>query len=114
MNKNLTCTLRYATTSDKKINLVAKMVRWKSVQQAQNMLKYTPKKWAGILLKVINSAVANAKNNGWYDPSGLYISTIDVWRGMKIKRIKFASRSRVHPYIKHRSFVRVVLDTKQS
>jgi ribosomal protein L22 len=41
----------------------------------------------------------------------LYIDRIDLWRGMKIKRMRFASRSRIHGYVKHRSFVRVVLDS---
>ncbi len=114
MNKSLTCTLKYAIASEKKLNLMAKMVRNKDATQAMSLLKHTPKKSAWILLKVINSAVANAKNNWSYDQKDLYVSKIDVWRAMKVKRIRFASRSRVHPYVKHRSFVRVVLDTKQS
>ena len=50
--------------------------------------------------------------NAWLKAEDLSIKTIDVWRWPKIKRIKFASRSRVNYIIKHRAFVKVVLNTK--
>jgi ribosomal protein L22 len=63
------------------------------------------------LYKVIKSAMSNAVN-AWLKAEDLSIKTIDVWRWPKIKRIKFASRSRVNYIIKHRAFVKVVLNTK--
>ncbi len=112
MNKSLTSTLKYALSSEKKMNIVAKMIRWKSVEEASSILRHTPNKSSKILLRVLSSAVANAKNNEWLNESDLYVAWVDIWKWIKLKRIRFASRSRVHPYMKHRSFVRVILDTK--
>jgi ribosomal protein L22 len=63
------------------------------------------------LYKVIKSAVANGMT-AWMKMEDLSIKAIEVWRWPKIKRIKFASRSRVNYIIKHRAFVKVVLNTK--
>ena len=107
----MTATLKYATTSDKKLTLIAKLVQWKKLSEAMVILKNLPKKGADILYKLVQSASANAKNNG--DSKGeLYIEKVDVTRWPKYKRYRFASRSRVHRYVKHRSFVRVVLGVK--
>lgn len=108
----MTATLKYALSSDKKMMLVAKMIQWKSVDEALKILHFLPKKAAAILYKVVHSAYANATNNAWIKGSDLYIQTINVWRWPKLKRYRFASRSKVHGYIKHRSFVRVVLQAK--
>ena len=75
-------------------------------------LQYLPKKSAKILLKVVKSATANAHNNMNIDPATLFVKRIDVGKGPKLKRIRPSGRSRMHRYVKHRSFVRVVLDVK--
>ncbi len=110
--KSMTATLRYANSSEKKIELVAKLIRWKDVNEAIKILEFAPQKAAKILLKVLKSAVANATNNLWLQKDVLYVSRVDVGRWPKLKRIRFASRARVHPYVKHRAFVRIVLDIK--
>ena len=102
----------YVDTSVKKLLVVADIIRGKDVNEALEILSNLPKKAAKILYKLVKSAKANAENNAWLDASNLYIERIDLWRGMKIKRIRFASRSRVHGYVKHRSFVRIVLNSK--
>ncbi|NOZ43826.1 MAG: 50S ribosomal protein L22 [bacterium] len=108
----MTATLKYGITSDKKMLLVAKMIQGKSVDEALKVLHFMPKKAAGLLYKVVHSAYANATNNAGLKGTDLYIKTINVGRGPKLKRYRFASRSRVHGYVKHRSFVRVVLQAK--
>jgi len=112
--KSITATLRYALSSEKKVELVAKLIRWKKVDEALRILRFTPKKAARILEKVLKSAIANAVNNAWLNQQDLIISRVDVGRGPKLKRIRFASRARVHPYVKHRAFVRIVLDVNRS
>jgi len=101
-------TLKYALTSEKKLSLMAKLVRWKKAQEALESLQFIPKRTAKILYKVIHSAISNA-TNAWLKTENLYINNIEVWRWPKIKRIKFVSRSRVNYIIKHRAFVKVVL-----
>lgn len=111
-NRSLTATLKYAITSDKKLGLIAKLVQGKKVDEALRILHFTPKKAAKILYKVVKSAAANATNTANTAYDNLYVQTVLVGRGPKIKRMRFASRSRVHSYIKHRSFVKVILNTK--
>lgn len=112
MNRSLTATLKYALTSDRKMELVARLVRWKNVDAAMDILQYTPKKAAKILLKVVKSAYANATNNAWVKEQTLYIQKVELWKWPNIKRMKFVWRSRIHSYLKYRTFVRVVLNTK--
>lgn len=111
MNRSLTATLKYALTSDKKLQLAAKLIRWKNVNDAINTLSFTQKKAAKILLKVIKSALANATNNAWHEGE-LYVSRVDIGKWPLLKRMRFVGRSRVHAYVKYRTFVRVVLDSK--
>jgi large subunit ribosomal protein L22 len=109
MTWEVTAVLKYATTSYKKMELIAKIVRWKRVFEALTLLEYLPKKAGQILHRLIKSAAANAVENAWYNLNDLVIDTIYVGRGPKIKRMRFASRSKTHRYIKHRSFVKVIL-----
>jgi len=92
----MTATLKYALSSDKKMHLVAKMVQGKSVNEALKVLHFMPKKTAEILYKLVHSAYANAVNNQGIDGTSLYIQAVQVGRGPKLKRHRFASRSRVH------------------
>lgn len=103
--------LSYAIVSPIKMELVAKMVRWKSTTDALTLLEFLPKKAGRILAKVIASANANAKVSEW-DVVETVISTIDVGKGPTIKRMRFTSRARIYGYVKHRSFVRVILSVK--
>jgi large subunit ribosomal protein L22 len=112
MNKSLTATLRNAETSDKKITLVAKMIRGKKVLPARDLLRHMPKKAAKILLKGLESAIANAENNAQQKADMLYVERIEVGRAQKLKRMRFVGRSRIHRYVKHRSNVTIVLATK--
>ncbi len=112
VDNNLTATLKYALVSDKKMSLIAQMVKGKKVQDALDFLNVLPKKAAKSLYKVIKSAYANATTNGSYDGKTLYVRTIEVGRWPKIKRVRFASRSRISHYVKYRAFVKVFLHVK--
>ena len=110
--RSMTATLKYALLSEKKLSLVAKMIRGKLVPEALVLLRFLPKKAAQTLFKVVHSASANAKNNLNIDTNTLYIKSIDVGKGPSLKRVRPVGRSRMHGYKRHRSFVRVVLDVK--
>jgi large subunit ribosomal protein L22 len=112
MNKSMTATLKNAESSDKKIALVAKMIRGKDLLEARNILRFMPKKAANILLKVVDSAAANAENNADQKVNNLYIQTVEVGKATKLKRMRFVGRSRVHRYTKHRANITVILATK--
>lgn len=108
----MTATLKYAIVSDKKMLLISKLVKWKKLQDALDILEYTPKKAAKILAKVVKSAASNAVINDKKVLSELFIETIEVGKWPKIKRIRFTSRSRISHYEKSRCYVKVVLNTK--
>jgi len=112
VDNNLTATLKYALVSDKKMALIAQMVKGKKVEDALAFLQVLPKKAAKALYKVIKSAYANATTNANYDGKTLYVHKIEIGRGPKLQRIRFVSRSRISHYIKYRSFVKVFLHVK--
>ena len=109
---SMTATLKYALMSEKKISLVAKMIRGKPVPEVMRFLQFLPKKAAKTLLKLVRSASSNAKNNLHIDEKTLYVKTIEVGKGPSLKRVRPVWRSRMHRYEKHRSFVKVVLDVQ--
>ena len=92
--------LRRTRIAPLKANLVAGMVRGKKVKEALDILKFTPKKAAKILYKVINSAAHNAKNNFKQDINDLVITKIIVTKGPMYKRTMPVSRGRAHPILK--------------
>ena len=72
--------------------LVADMIRGKKVDQAINILSFTPKKAALIIKKAVESAVANAEHNDGADIDELKITSIYVEQGATLKR--FAARAK--------------------
>ncbi|HMQ71506.1 MAG: 50S ribosomal protein L22 [Rhodoferax sp.] len=84
--------LRGVRLSAQKGRLVADLVRGKKVDQAIQILSFTPKKAAGIVKKVVESAVANAEHNDGADIDELRVKTIHVEQGMTLKR--FAARAK--------------------
>ncbi len=108
----MSATLKYALVSHIKMELIAKLVRGKKAEEALEALEFVPNKAAKTLYKVIKSAINNAVKNANKDIHSLYIETVDVWAGPKLKRIRFTSRSRISHYAKYRSFVRIVLNSK--
>ncbi len=110
MDRSMTATLKYALTSYKKMWLIVKLVKNKKVSEALTILSFTNTKAAKILLKVVKSALSNAKNKYWdVDENSYEIQRIDVWRWPKLKRMRFVWRARIHGYQKHRAFVRVIV-----
>jgi large subunit ribosomal protein L22 len=86
--------LRGARLSAQKGRLVADLIRGKPVDQAINILSFTPKKGAGIIKKVLESAIANAEHNDGADIDTLKVKTISVERGMFLKRFQARAKGR--------------------
>jgi len=111
MSDQVSATLKYALLSDKKMNLIADLVRWKKASEAMLVLEFLPKKWARTLYKLLKSAMANASAK-WLPVDQLVIDRVEVGRGPKIKRVRFVSRSRISHYEKYRCYVKVILAVK--
>ena len=93
--------LRGARMSAQKGRLVADLIRGKSVDQAMSILAYTPKKGAGIVRKLLESAIANAEHNDGADIDTLKVKTIYVERGMFLKRFAARAKGRGNRVLKH-------------
>ena len=74
--------------------LVADMIRGKKVDQALNILAFTPKKAALIIKKAVDSAVANAEHNDGADIDELTVKTIYVEQGATLKRFSARAKGR--------------------
>jgi len=89
--------------SPQKLRLVADLIRGKRVGDAGDILRFTRKKGAQSMQKLLKSAIANAENNFDLDGQSMIISKIFVDEGMKLPRYRFASKGRVHKYVRRRS-----------
>lgn len=87
-------TLRGVRLSVDKGRLVADMVRGKKVDQALNILTFTPKKAALIVKKVLESAIANAEHNDGADIDELKVTSIYVEQGPTLKRFSARAKGR--------------------
>ena len=90
----VTARLKNASLSAQKCRLVADMIRKTSVASALNVLKFTPKKGAQIMLKLLESAIANAENNLGIDIDELKVTSIFVDKGIVLKRIRARAKGR--------------------
>lgn len=106
--------LKNIRISPDKANLVAGLVRGAMVNDALTQLKFTPKKGAKILYRVIDSAASNAEHNLKQNREKLYVKEIIVSKGVTYKRGVSVSRGRVHPILKRTSQIRVMVDVKAS
>lgn len=81
-------TAKYLRISPKKARPVISLIRGKHVDEALAIMKYTPKKAAGMIYKVIYSAMSNAVNNHDMDRERLIVHRAYVDEGPRLKRLK--------------------------
>ncbi|MFM7227777.1 MAG: 50S ribosomal protein L22 [Betaproteobacteria bacterium] len=86
--------LRSARLSAQKGRLVADLIRGKKVDQALNILTFSPKKGAFLSKKVLESAIANAEHNDGADIDELKVKTIFVEKGAVLKRFTARAKGR--------------------
>jgi large subunit ribosomal protein L22 len=92
--------LRGVRLSSQKGRLIADLVRGKSVDQALNILSFSPKKGAGIIKKVLESAIANAEHNDGADIDALKVTSIYVEKGTVLKRFTARAKGRGNRILK--------------
>ena len=89
-----TAKLKHARISPQKCRLVADVVRGKPVGNALATLRFMPKKGAEIVLKVLESAIANAEHNDGADVDELKVKTIHVEKGASLRRFDARAKGR--------------------
>jgi len=92
--------LRGVRLSAQKGRLVADLVRGKRVDQALNILAFSPKKGAVIVKKVLESAIANAEHNDGADIDALKVKSIYVEQGTSLKRFTARAKGRGNRILK--------------
>jgi len=81
-------------TGSRKLNLVAQMIRGLPADKALSQLKFSPRRVAGEVRRVLESAIANAENNLGLDPSSLVIKTASADMGPSMKRYRPRAQGR--------------------
>lgn len=114
MEKTYLSKQKFLLGSPRKMRLVVALIKKLKPTEAVLKLPFVKKRASADLLKVVKSAIANAKMQG-ANEQNLVFKEIQVGQGPRLKRGRAASRGRWHPYVKRMSHVSVVLteDKKQ-
>ncbi len=110
MTQPVTAQLRYYRMGPKKLRLIADLMRGKRVTRAQSILSLLNKKGAKPMLKLLNSAVANAKHNHNLGLENLIVKSIMVDGGPMLKRFMPKAHGRATPVRERTSHVSLVLE----
>ena len=101
---------KFIRVSAQKARLVARNVTGKPVEDALNVLKFTPKKAARLIEKVLTTAIANAEHNSKLNVDNLYVKEVRIDGGPCWKRIQSRAMGRAYRIIKRSSHITVVVD----
>ena len=104
--------LKYARISPRKVSIVLDLIRGKSVDEAKGILKNTRKAASEYLIKLLDSAVANAENNFSMNKDNLYVSECYVCPGPILKRMMPRARGSADRILKRTSHMTIVVAEK--
>jgi len=103
---------RFLRISPRKVRLVVDQIRGKEVEAALNILKFTPKRSATIVTKVLRTAIANAETTQSVDVDRLYVKRVTVDEGGMWKRFMPRAQGRATRIRKRLSHVTIVIDER--
>jgi len=109
----VTARLKGAPMSAQKARLVADMVRNMNVSKALDVLKFTPKKGAQLILKLLASAIANAENNNGADIDELKVGMICVDEATTLKRISPRAKGRANRICKRTCHITIKVSDEE-
>ena len=104
--------LSFARVPVQKACFVLDAIRGKSVDEAVAILTYNPRYASEVILKLLNSAIANAENNNGMDRTKLYVAECYASQGPVMKRIQPRAQGRAYRILKRMSHITVVLDER--
>ena len=108
----ITAKLKHLKIAPRKVRLAADLIRGMSVIEAQAQLKFLSKRAAHPVLKLLNSALANAEHNFNLSKENLYISKITVDAGPSLKRWLPRAMGRATPILKRTSHITLILEER--
>jgi large subunit ribosomal protein L22 len=103
---------KYARISPRKVRLVADLIRGRGVQDALNLLKFSPNRAAVMVSKVLTSAIANA-NEAEANVEDLIVDRAFVDEGPTIKRFQPKDRGKANPIMKRTSHITIVVEQEE-
>lgn len=109
--QEVTAKLRFLRMSPRKVRLIVDMIRGKKVTRALDILSVMPKRAARPVLKLLNSAVANAKHNHSLNVEDLKVAQVYVDGGPVLKRWMPKAQGRATPIRERTSHITLILGT---
>ncbi len=109
MNQEVIAKLRFLRMGPRKVRLITDLVKGRKALRARDILTLTNKRAALPVLKLLNSAIANAKNNFKLDEETLFIKNITVDGGPMLKRWMPKAHGRATPIRERTSHVTMIL-----
>ena len=103
-------TLRYARITPRKLRLVGNLMKGLPVEKAHYQLDFSQKRGGKLLSKLLDSAIANAREKGGVDMEHLYVKNVFVDDGPIMKRFMPRAMGRAYKILKKMSHVTIVLD----
>ena len=104
---------RNIRVSPRKLNLVAQTIRGKRVDRALTELSFSPKRIAGTVRKILQSAVANAENNHDLDVDDLVVKEASVGKNLVMKRFHARARGNAGNIEKFFSQLTIIVEEKR-
>ena len=105
--------LKGAPISAQKARLVADQVRGRQIDEALDLLDFSPKKAARLIKKLLDSAIANAENNEGADVDELVISSVFVDEGRTMKRLRPRAKGRADRIFKRSCHITLQVSDKE-
>lgn len=104
---------KYERISPLKVNFICKEIRGKNVDEALAILKFTPKKGARLLEKVLKSAIANAEHNFNLNRDELIVAHAYANQAPVMKRWRPKAKGSAYPILKRSSHIGVVVKERE-
>ena len=113
VDKRPSAKLSNARVSSRKAGFVLDAIRGKGVQEAIGIVTYSPRYASKLIKKLIESAVANAKNNNNMDEEKLYVAECFTGNATNYKRMHPRAQGRAYSILKRNSHITVILDERK-
>lgn len=105
--------LKFARLSPQKCRLVCDLIRGLPIDRALNVLKFSQKKSADVLKKLLDSAIANAEHNHGADIDELKVAKVYADQGPTLKRMHARAKGRGSQVLKPTCHVTIVLSDEE-
>ena len=106
----ITAKVRMIRISPRKVRLVGDLIKQRNINDAMGILTYMPQKASFILKKLLDSAIANARQKKYVDIDNLYVKNVRVDGGPMMKRFLPRAMGRATKIRKRLSHITMVLD----